>query len=397
MRKAAYVIAGAGVAGVSAAAAIRELDREGEILLADGEGDLPYARPMLTKRPLASFDRCDIPLHDEGWYREQRITLLRCARVEGLDAAAKTVRVGGETIEYGRCILATGASNFVPPFAGKDLPGLCTIRTKDDIRRIKAAALLGRRCVIIGGGVIGLECAFELCRYGLEVTVLEAMPYLMPRQLDEETSRAFQSQVRDFAIHTDVKIEALEGTEAVSAVRLADGRGFPCDFVVVACGVRANVSLAREAGIAVERAIVVNERMETSAPAVFACGDCAQYQGVNAALWSQGMEQGRVAGINAAGGSAAYTGCDMSLVLNSRRIALFALGDLGQNAAGDDSYSIEVSRGAGKDRLYVNPRSGSFYEKKVYRDGKLVGAALIGNLAAMYGLKEEILGEGAKG
>ena len=137
--------------------------------------------------------------------------------------------------------------------------------------------------------------------------------------------------------------------------------------------------------------------METSAPAVFACGDCAQYQGVNAALWSQGMEQGRVAGINAAGGSAAYTGCDMSLVLNSRRIALFALGDLGQNAAGDDSYRIEVSRGAGKDRLYVNPRSGSFYEKKVYRDGKLVGAALIGNLAAMYGLKEEILGEGAKG
>ena len=108
------------MAGVSAAAAIRELDREGEILLADGEGDLPYARPMLTKRPLASFDRCDIPLHDEGWYREQRITLLRGARVEGLDAAAKTVRVGGETIEYGRCILATGASNFVPPFAGKE-------------------------------------------------------------------------------------------------------------------------------------------------------------------------------------------------------------------------------------------------------------------------------------
>ena len=391
MQKVDYLIVGSGIAGVSAAEAIRERDREGTILLFSDEGELPYVRPMLTKHPFNSFDLWDADLHQPQWYGENKIDLRCGCRVEKLEPNTHTAWAGGEQYIYNKCILATGAYNFVPPFPGKDLKGVYTIRTKEDIRQIKEAAMRGKRAVIIGGGVIGLECALELNHYGVDVTVLEAMQYLMPRQLDQETSNEFQNAVKDIAIHTNVSIQEITGSGWADGVVLADGRTFPCDFVVVACGVRAHGELAQAAGIATERGIVVNERMETSAKDVYACGDCSQFQGINVALWSQGVDQGRVAGTNAAGGTAVYSGCDTSLVLNCHSIALFALGDLGQRSDQEEGYEIQVCRDAQKDRFFVNPRPFAYYEKKVYRAGKLVGAALIGNLSKMYALKKEIM------
>ena len=391
MQQADYIIVGGGIAGISAAEAIRGHDRRGSIFLLSEEGDLPYVRPMLTKQPLDRFDQWEADLRPPQWYMENGIALRCSCRVERLTPETHTLEADGETYRYGKCILATGAYNFVPPFQGKDKAGIYTIRTREDIRSIKTAAMAGRRAVVIGGGVIGLECALELHHYGIQVTVLEAMPYLMPRQLDQETSAEFQNAVREISIYTNVSIREITGDGRADGVSLADGRLFPCDFVVVACGVRARAELAQAAGLAVERGIVVNQRMETSAGDVYACGDCSQFQGVNVALWSQGMEQGSVAGTNAAGGNAAYSGCDTSLVLNCRSVALFALGDLGQRAGEEEGYDIQVLRDAQKERFFVNPRPFAYYEKKVYRNGKLVGAALIGNLSKMYALKEKIL------
>lgn len=383
-----YLIIGGGIAGISAARAIREQDPAGSILLLSGEPCPPYSRPMLTKKPLSTFSLANFALYPPEWYAENRITLRTGITVRSLDTENRCAHTDIGSFVWRSCILATGASNFVPPFPGKEKQGLFTIRTAEDMLRIKREAVFARRAVIIGGGVIGLECALQLQEYGLEVTVLEAMEYLMPRQLDRDTSETFRKSMADMTIHTNVKIRALTGEDRISAVELEDGRSFPCDFLIVACGARANIALAQEAGIVCERGIVVNERMETSAPAVYACGDCSQYNGINLALWSQGMGQGRVAGANAAGGDAVYTGCDPSLIINTAGASLLALGDLTVG----EGCSCSVEHTEIIPEYAVNRKYPYAIERRVYCGDRLKGVTLIGNLSAMYELKEKILG-----
>ncbi len=388
MKQTDYLVIGAGIAGVSAARAIRERDKEGRILLLSAEKRPPYSRPLLTKKPLSTFSLSQFQLYPPTWYRDNHITLWPGVTVQKLDTDAQYAYTDTDTIAYRSCVLATGASNFVPPFPGREKKGVFTIRTTEDMLQIKRQAAFARRAVLIGGGIIGLECALQLSEYGLDVTVLEAMEYLMPRQLDRDTSQAFRASISAFAVHTNVKIRELTGEDTISGVMLEDGRTFPCDFLIVACGVRANIQLAQQAGIAAQRAIVVNDRMETSVPGVYACGDCAQHNGMNLALWSQGMAQGRVAGTNAAGGSEQYTGCDSSLVINTPQASLFALGNLSV----DEDCSCTIATGSVPPGYTVNQKYPLTYEKRVYQNGKLKGAALMGNLSAMAGLKLEILG-----
>lgn len=297
-----YVVIGAGIAGVSAAEAIRRQDADGEITLLSGERDLPYARPMLSKAPLLSLELKQLTLHPAEWYRQQGIRLRLDAAAQSLDPAGRTVVCGGEVLRYDKCVLAVGARNFVPPFPGAEDVPLCGVRTLEDLRRVRRLAGGKRRAVVIGGGVIGLEMAAGLSRYGLEVSVLEAMPSLMPRLIGENISRWLQEQLPQLHIHTGVSIRRLYRDGGETVVENGDGRRWRCDILLVSCGVRADTDLAQKAGIICERAVVVNERMETSAPDVYACGDCAQFQGGNAALWNQGLRQGVTAGANAAGG-----------------------------------------------------------------------------------------------
>lgn len=149
----------------------------------------------------------------------------------------------------------------------------------------------------------GLEAAWELKKAKCEVTVLELAPVLMGRQLDREAGEMLQkiSEGQGIRIHTGVQIEAIEGEGSASGVRLADGTVFPAELVIVSCGVRANTAIAKEAGIGTDRAVIVNEKMETSLPDIYACGDCAQYEGMNYAIWPQALEEGKVAGAQAAG------------------------------------------------------------------------------------------------
>ncbi|MBQ2160626.1 MAG: FAD-dependent oxidoreductase, partial [Firmicutes bacterium] len=169
------------------------------------------------------------------------------------------------------------------------------------------------------------------------------------------------------------------------------GRSWNCDLLIVSCGVRADVSLALDAGIACNRAIMVNQKMETSAKNVYACGDCAEFEGFNAALWSEGLAHGEVAGRNAAGEESIYTGCDTSLVMMMDDLGLFSIGDLGQTGEG---YVIEEREWQPEARLLIDPRrpEKEGFSRKIFKDGKLVGAVLIGDLTSMNEIKEEILG-----
>ena len=385
-----YIIVGAGIAAVSAAQGIREIDTEGKILMIGDETVPAYSRPMLTKTPLRSYELSRTIVYDAHWYEEQRIDLMLGTKVLSIDNSSRLVTTSsGESFFYSRLIYAAGANGFVPPIPGADLPEVVVIRRYEDLMKVKRLSVNTGKAVIIGGGVIGLEAGFELSRYGLDVTVLEALPMLMPRFLDEDCARKLEDAIHSFPVFTGVTIDEIAGNGHVSSVRLKDSREFPCDFVIMSTGVRADIALAQSAGIKCTRSVVINERCETSAKDIYACGDCAEY-GINWQLWSQALEQGRVAGVNAAGGSAAIQPTDSSMIINSPEISMFSCGDVGKDP--NKVYTTEVDDNSQPDLFAVNKKYIRSYEKRFYCDGKLTGAIIIGNLANMQGLKEQILG-----
>ena len=329
-----YLILGGGVAAVSAADAICSRDKTGRITLLSAEDYLPINRPMLTKDLVTvANDPDSLRIHDRQWYEERDIVLKLGVTALALDVGARTVRASdGETYEYDKLIYATGAECFIPPFEGHDKPGVLTIRHLWDSRELQKRMETARAAVVIGGGVLGLEAASELMRAGIRVTVLEATPQIVGRQVDAPSAARLKAAMEGMGVacYEGVSIAAVEGTQQAESVRLADGRVFPADLVVVSCGNRGNVQIAKDAGITVDRAIVVNGRMETSVPDVYACGDCCQLDGVNYQLWQEAADQGRAAGANAAGEPVKYANRPLGLSLEGFGTALFAMGDPGK-------------------------------------------------------------------
>ena len=177
-----------------------------------------------------------LALHPQKWYTDRDIELRLGVAARHLDTQRRTVDCGGETLPYDRCVLALGANNFIPPFQGREEVPLCGLRTLDDLRRLQRLALGKERAVVIGGGVIGLELAAELVRYGLEVSVLEAMPSLMPRLIGPDISRWLQEQLPRLHIHTGVSITRLYRSGEEMVVE-ADGGQWTCQVLAAACGV----------------------------------------------------------------------------------------------------------------------------------------------------------------
>ncbi len=368
-----YVILGNGCAGVSAAEAIRERDKTGRILLLSNEGPA-YQRPMLTKAMLSGLDAEHMALHPAGWYESNGIVQILNRQITAIHPEDKTVELDGSLrLPYTKLIYALGSECFIPPIPGHDQQGVVAIRRLSDTAKIQAMGSQLKRAVVIGGGVLGLEAAWELRKAKAEVTVLELAPTIMGRQLDDTAAELLlsccaKSGVR---VETGVKIEAIEGDGKVTGVRLGSGEVIPAELVVVSCGVRANAALAKEAGVEIDRAVVVNEKMETNLPDVYACGDCAQYRGVNYALWPEALEQGKAAGANAAGDSVSYEQIDAITSFHGMGTELFSLGDPGKNPA--ISYkTVEIS-----------DSSKGLLEKYWFADGRLCGVILAGDVSKM--------------
>ncbi|MCC8046906.1 MAG: FAD-dependent oxidoreductase [Clostridiales bacterium] len=332
-----YVILGGGVAGASAAEAIRKRDQTGEILILSAEDYLPIHRPMLTKNlSIADAPDEELYLHPAGWYEEHGISLRLGETADAFDPERKIVHAAksGDEIPYDRLIFATGAECFIPPFEGWQKEGVVTIRHLWDSRKIQDWMKTAKNAVVIGGGVLGLEAASELLKNGIYVTVLEAAPQIIGRQADADSAAVLRKKMASLGVECleGVQIEGITGEERATGVKLKTGEIFPADFVIVSCGNRANVKAAQDAGMQVERAIVVNAFMETSLSSVYACGDCAQYDGVNFQLWAEASEQGRIAGANAAGERLAYESQLLGLNLDGFGTTLFAIGDPGKQS-----------------------------------------------------------------
>lgn len=385
-----YLIVGAGIAAISAARGIREIDQKGTILMIGEESLPPYKKPMLTKTPLYGWDPARMIMHDVQWFTDNGIELVTGTAVTAIDPTQHRVSTDKENYEYGKLIYAAGGNAFIPPIPGADLPGVISIRNDHDIAALRELAVSEQQAVIIGGGVIGLEAGFEMSRYGIDCTVLEALPRLMPRFLDEECAGMLQSLITEFPVYTDVQIEEIGGTDHVEYVRLKDGRQFPCGIVIMSTGARANTALAEQAGLACGRGVIINDKCETSGQDIYACGDCAEQNGMNPLLWSQAELQGRAAGINAAGGDTITETIDTSMVLHCPEIALFSLGET--TGEGVTAETVRTDKAEQPAQYAVNEKYGRAFEKRYYRDGHLVGAVIIGNLSNMYALREQILG-----
>lgn len=369
-----YVILGNGAAGLSAAKAIRERDKTGSIVMVSNEPYVTYNRPMLTKSMVAELDAEQIQVEPKSWYEENNIYLILDKEVASVDTADKEVVLSdGMKLKYTKLIYALGSECFIPPIQGADKSEVVAIRRMSDIEKLESMMDKVSHVAVIGGGVLGLEAAWELKKAGKQVVVLEAAPQIMGRQLDEAASEMLSaiSEGCGIEIYSGVQIASIEGENAVSSVKLKDGREFPAELVIISAGVRANTAVAQSAGMEVGRGVVVNDQMASSVSDIFACGDCAEYDGINYAIWPQALEQGKVAGANAAGDYLTYTTVSAGLSFHGMNTGLYAIGDNGKNP--NLIYRTVEFKDMGRKQ----------YEKYYFLNNKLCGVILIGDTSKM--------------
>lgn len=308
------VIVGAGQAGAACAAKLRALGFDGAITIIGEEPAPPYQRPPLSKGYLmGEMEEERLWLRSADFYADQGITLRLGRRADALDTAARVVTVGGEAIPYDDLVLTTGSvPRRLPAAIGGDLAGVYTVRTLADVDAMRAEFMAGRRLVIVGGGYIGLEAAAVASKLGLDVTVLEMAPRILQRVAAPETSDYFRALhgAHGVKILESTGLERLLGEGRVSGVRLSDGRELAADFVIAGVGIVPGTSLAEAAGIVIDNGIATDAMGRTSAPHVWAAGDCASFpwKGGRLRLESVGnaIDQAEVVAENILGGSVAY-------------------------------------------------------------------------------------------
>ena len=331
-----YLIIGGCTAAIAAADAIRARDKTGRITLLSSETYLPINRPMLIKEIDVVVSQPEtIQAHPKEWYDERKLDFRLGCTATAIHPETKTVETAdGQVFPYDKLILATGAECFIPPIKGSDKPGVIAVRHFEDSEELFRRMATARNAVVIGGGILGLEAAREFMRSGIAVTVLEATPQIMWRQIDATSSALLRKAMQK--IHIDcyegVNVVEIEGEDKPTGVRLSDGRVFPADVVVMSCGVKANTAIAVAAGIKADRAIPVDMFMRTNVPDIYACGDCCYYDGVNYQLMAEAGAQGRVAGAHAAGDPTVYFANRLiGMHVEGIGATMFAIGDAGKN------------------------------------------------------------------
>ena len=338
-------------------------------------GDEPYGnynRILLSNVLNGTQDAKEIFLNPLAWYEENGITLHAGKRVSAIDRDAKTVSAGDLTVPYDYLVFATGSKPFIPPIPGTPLHGVFAFRTLDDCRNIAEYALDCKTAVVIGGGLLGLEAAKGLMTHKVAVTVVEMAPWLMSVQLDEAGGKVLGQTIEKLGIKafTGTVTKELIGHRRVTGVRFADGSEIPADMVVISAGIRPNSELARDCGIACEKAIVVDDQLRTSDPAVFGVGECVQHNGVMyglvAPLWEQTKVLAKV--LTGVDSTATYTGSKIATKLKVMGVELASMGRINDLQPTDEVVQFSEP---GRD----------VYWKAIIRDGRVSAACLLGDLA----------------
>ncbi|MBJ7409099.1 MAG: NAD(P)/FAD-dependent oxidoreductase [Phenylobacterium sp.] len=370
MTKERLVVIGNGMAGCRAVQEVLKRDPgRYDITIFGAEPRVNYDRIMLSPVLAGEKSFADIVINDEAWYADNGIDLRAGARVEAIDREARLVRAAdGTEAPYDRLILATGSDPIRLPLPGADLAGVVTFRDLDDVEAMIAAAKPGAKAVVIGGGLLGIEAAYGLSKRGMGATVVHLMDVLMERQLDASAGFLLTEALAEKGVETVLEAqseEILEANGCVSGLRLKDGRVLDCDLLVMAVGIRPNGTLAKAAGLDVNRGVVVDDTLRTSDPSIYAIGECVEHRGQCYGLVAPIWEMCRALGEALTEGQAAYEGSSLSTRLKVSGVDVFSAG---KHLGGPGCEDI-VFRDAGR----------GVYKRIVLEEGKVAGAVLFGD------------------
>jgi nitrite reductase (NADH) large subunit len=359
--------------GMAAARLVDELVKSSlgryAIAVIGDEPRLAYNRVLLSSVLAGETGSHDIELRPAAWWRQRGVTLKYGSRVTEIDVGRRELKIeNDESVEFSKLVLATGSTPLRLNVPGAGLPGVNTFRDTRDVDLLLALAAQRKRVVVVGGGLLGLEAAYGLAKAGARVTLLHLMDRLMERQLDAPAAGLLKTLVERKGIRVllNASTARIVGDSKVEGVELADGSLIDADAVIFAAGIRPNVALAREAGIAVNRGVVVNDVMQTSATGVFAVGECAEHRGICYGLVEPAYEQGRVLARHLAGREAGYRGSVVATNLKVSGVSVFSAGDFMGEDGSEGIVLSDAKRGA--------------YKKLVIADGRLTGAVLIGEV-----------------
>ncbi|WP_297489897.1 FAD-dependent oxidoreductase [Thermococcus sp.] len=382
------VVVGSGTAGSNFALFMRKLDRKAEITVIGKEPTMQYSPCALPHVISGTIEKPeDVIVFPNEFYEKQKINLMLGTEAKAIDRERKVVVTDRGEVPYDKLVLAVGSKAFIPPIKGVENEGVFTLKSLDGVRKIKAyiAGRKPKKAVVIGAGLIGLEGAEAFAKLGMEALAVELMDRLMPTMLDKDTAKLVQAEMEKHGVSFRFKERVSEIIgNPVEAVRIGDEE-VPAELVLVATGVRANVDLAKKAGLEVNRGIVVNEHLQTSDPDIYAVGDCAEV--IDAVTGKRTLSQLGTSAVRMAKVAAEHiAGKDVSFrpVFNTAITELFALeiGTFGITEERARREGIEVVagkfRGSTKPEYY--PGGKPITVKLIFRksDRKLIGGQIVG-------------------
>lgn len=345
----------------------RALGRYAIAVIGD-EPRLAYNRVLLSSVLAGEATSEEIELKPSAWWRDRGVTLTYGCAANSIDLNERFVHLAnGMAVPFSKVVIATGSSAIRLNVPGADLPGVHTFRDSRDVDMLLKLAREKKRVVVVGGGLLGLEAAYGLAKAGSKVTLLHLMDRLMERQLDAPAAALLKRLVESKGIEIllGANTRKILGEDATRGVELSDGRMIAADAVVFAAGIRPNVTLAKDAGVPVNRGIVVDDQLRAGHPDVFALGECAEHRGTCYGLVEPAYEQARVLADHLAGRGAQYSGSVVSTNLKVSGVSVFSAGDfLGEPDT---------------DTLVFNDERRGTYKKLVVADGRLKGAVLVGD------------------
>ena len=359
-----------------------EQERIYEIHVFNKEPTGGYNRIMLSLVLSGEKQIGEIMTHDEAWYCERGVTLHPATEIVGIDTEKQFVTAAnGHTFEYDKLVLATGSNPFIILVPGHDLPGVISFRDIQDVETMIDTAQQKKKAVVIGGGLLGLEAANGLMLRGMEVTVVHLMDTLMEMQLDRVTGQLLKASLEAKGLKFEMPAQTAKilGEERVTGIEFADGHQIEADLVVMAVGIRPNVGVANKIGLKVNRGIVVDDQLHTSAPNIYAVGECTEHRGQVYGLVAPLYEQAEVLANVLMGREDAYHGSFISTKLKVTGISLFSAGDFHE--------------GAGKEVITYRDLSRQVYRKVVLKDNVIQGVILYGDVTGANWLYDNLVNQ----
>ncbi len=377
--KVKYLIVGNSAGGIGAAEAIREVDKKGAITIISDELYPAYSRPLISDYLAGDYTLERMLYRPDDFYETNNIKTIFGDKVINLDTKKHAITLeSGKVVNYEKLLLATGGSPIIPKIEGSGLQGVFTFNKLDDAKAIDE--FLNRytkkiRAVVIGGGLIGASVTEALLKRGVEVTIVEMKDRILNTILDVETSAMEAEALKECGVtiitdHTADRINSYFPGE-VSGVSLDDGRSIPCDMVIIAVGVQPRLDFITSSGIEVNRGIIVDRHMATSAPDVYACGDVAEAfdfiykENRLTPIWPNAYTGGRTAGRNMAGIPDEYRG---GTAMNAVKYFGVKIVSAGLVAPPDESYEV------------IREVRDDIYRKIILKDGKLAGMVFTGDI-----------------